>query len=157
MWPTQLYQPVILLPRKPKVETCDLLTSFLQLALELSQLEGIREVLNFSPCHMRRWFFRQYNWLAYKVTVKRTQGLFSHYHAASYVTMAQKCLISFFKFRIRGISAKHTRMLEAGINIFSPCSKICVGSKIKTRRLWGKGYQSCGFRWMILMVCVIQE
>lgn len=62
------------------------------------------------------------------------------FHAASYVTMAQKMPHFFiFDLELRGVRAKQARMLEAGINIFSP-RKSCVGSKIKTRRLLGKGY-----------------
>ena len=43
-----------------------------------------------------------------------------------------------FRFRIRGVSAKQTRILGTGINVFSPSRKICVGSKIKSRSLWGE-------------------
>lgn len=46
-WPHQLYQPVILLPRKPKVDMCDLLIPFLYLALELSWLEGSQRCTEF--------------------------------------------------------------------------------------------------------------
>lgn len=48
-WPVQLYRPVILLPRKPKVEPCDLLTPVLHLTLQLSWLEGHQRCTEFLP------------------------------------------------------------------------------------------------------------